>query len=180
MKKLAVFDFDHTIIDNNSDTIVRDLIPPEKIPSSLKLLYRKDGWTSYMQGVFELLFEHGLGRNEITAAIEKIEPVRGMCELINSLKQELNYDIIIVSDSNTYFIDTWLKKFNLSSTIEKVFTNPANFVDGMLKIEMYHLQCECRLSTKNLCKGKILVDFINAQKKEEIHYEKIVYVGDGA
>lgn len=180
MKKLAVFDFDHTVIDDNSDTVVRDLIPPEKIPSSLKHLHRKDGWTSYMQGVFHLLNKHGFGIDEITAAIESIKPVEGMYELINSLKQELNYDIIIISDSNTYFIDTWLKKFNLSSKIEKVFTNPAKFVDNLLMIEMYHLQSECHLSTKNLCKGRILEEYVNAQKEKKIYYDKIVYIGDGA
>ncbi|KAK9732020.1 putative Phosphatase [Popillia japonica] len=82
-------------------TLVRDLLSPDKIPSSLKLLHRKDGWTSYMQGVFELLYEQGFRKNEIQTAIDDIKPVSGMIELMRSLKLDLGYDIIIISDSNT-------------------------------------------------------------------------------
>lgn len=179
MKRLAVFDFDHTIIDDNSDTVVRDLLSPDKIPPSLKQLHRQDGWTSYMQGVFELLYEHDFRKDEIQTAIENIKPVGGMIELITSLKLESYYDIIIISDSNTYFIDTWLNKYNATNYIDKIFTNPANFVDGLLKIQMYHLQSECRMSTKNLCKGRILEEYVDAQKNKGIVYDRVIYVGDG-
>ncbi|KAI4460247.1 phosphatase orphan 1 2 [Holotrichia oblita] len=179
MKRLAVFDFDHTIIDDNSDTVVRDLLSPDKIPPSLKQLHRKDGWTSYMQGVFQLLYEHGFRKNDIQTAIDNIKPVYGMTELITSLKLELNYDIIIISDSNTYFIDTWLNKYNLTKNIDKVFTNPANFVNDILNIQMYHLQTECKMSTKNLCKGRIMEEYIDAQKKDGVTYERVIYIGDG-
>lgn len=179
MKNLAVFDFDHTVIDGNSDTIVRDILPAEKFPHSLKQLHTKDGWTAYMQGVFDHLYKNGIRKEDITNTIKNIKPVEGMCELINFLKHELSYDIIIISDANTYFIDTWLREFSLLSSIEKVFTNPACFTDNMLKIDMYHLQTECNLSTKNLCKGKILQEYLDFQREREVSYDRIVYVGDG-
>ncbi|KAK9732019.1 putative Phosphatase [Popillia japonica] len=102
-----------------------------------------------------------------------------MIELMRSLKLDLGYDIIIISDSNTYFIDTWLNKHSFTKNIDKVFTNPANFVDGLLKIEMYHLQSDCKLSTKNLCKGRILDEYLAAQKNNGIIYDRVIYVGDG-
>ncbi|KAK9687472.1 putative Phosphatase [Popillia japonica] len=120
-----------------------------------------------MQGVFELLYEHGFRKNEIQTAIDDIKPVSGMIELMRSLKLDLGYDVITISDSNTYFIDTWLNKNSFTKNIDKVFTNPANFVDGLLKIEMYHVQSDCKLSTKNLCKGRILDEYLAAQKITE-------------
>lgn len=36
IKRLFVFDFDHTVIDCNSDTIIYDLFPGGKLPEHLQ------------------------------------------------------------------------------------------------------------------------------------------------
>lgn len=176
---LVAFDFDHTIVDDNTDTVTISLIDKSMIPDSVRELYRSDGWTSYMQAIFDLLHKYNVDKKKICKAIEKIPCVEGFDTLIRELKDKLQYDIIIISDSNTEFIGTWLKAHNLTNYILKTFTNPAQFVDNHLMIEMYHLQEHCKLSTKNLCKGQILQDFIENQKHEGINYNRIIYVGDG-
>ncbi|KAL3283603.1 hypothetical protein HHI36_006741 [Cryptolaemus montrouzieri] len=179
MKGLAVFDFDHTIIEDNTDTAVAALIPGE-IPPKLKELHRKDGWTAFMQGVFDILHANNITKETITDVITKLKPINGMTTLIKELATNLNHDVIIISDSNSYFIESWLKNCNLKEYVLKVFTNPGDFVDGALKIQMYHLQDSCDLSTKNLCKGQILEDFIKSQKGKDIEYDRVIYSGDGS
>lgn len=179
MRNLIAFDFDNTIINKNSDIVAMELLPKNKIPDSLRKLYKDDGWTNFMQGIFKLLYENDFKETNIRSVIEDLEPTNGMCNLVKQLSNKHNYDVIIISDSNSYFIDVWLQKNDLNGNVTKVFTNPAKFNNGMLEIKMYHLQDTCKLSTKNLCKGQILEDFINEQCQNDINYEKVVYVGDG-
>ncbi|KAJ8971103.1 hypothetical protein NQ314_000885 [Rhamnusium bicolor] len=178
-RNLAVFDFDHTIINDNSDTAVMNLVDHSKIPKEVKKLHRSDGWTAFMQGVFNTLHEHNIKEECIKELITKLPPVEGMPELIKEINELLNFDVIIISDSNSYFIDLWLEANDLTQNILKVFTNPARFVNSLLQIQMYHLQDSCKLSTKNLCKGQIMEDFIRTQKEEGVTYETIIYCGDG-
>lgn len=180
MKKLAAFDFDNTVVDKNTDYVAINLVPKGAITPDLKQLYKKDGWTNYMQGIFQLLFKHQISEAVIRKAIEEIPPTIGMCYLIKQLSETLNYDVIIISDSNSYFINTWLEAHGLQENVCRVFTNPAKFENDVLKIQMYHLQDQCQLSTKNLCKGQILEDFVKAQNEINVRYDKIVYVGDGS
>lgn len=179
MKKLIAFDFDHTIIDKNSDVVAMEMLPKNGIPDSLRELYKEDGWTNFMQGVFKLLKEHNFTEKNIREVIEELKPTDGMCDLIRELSDKLNYDVIIISDSNSYFINVWLQKYCLEKHVLKVFTNPAQFEEDLLSIKMFHLQNTCTLSTKNLCKGQVLEDFITKQNKDNVNYERIVYVGDG-
>lgn len=177
-KSLAVLDFDHTVVDGNTDTIIASLLD-KSVTDPVKYLYQRDGWTSYMAAIFMLLHTHNITQTEITKTINNIQSVEGFPNLIKELKDNLNYDIIIISDSNSYFIDSWLEASGLKNYILRTFTNPARFEDDVLKIEMYHLQDYCTLSTKNLCKGQIMDEFKEEQKSKGVIYEKTVYAGDG-
>nr|XP_023029762.1 pyridoxal phosphate phosphatase PHOSPHO2-like isoform X1 [Leptinotarsa decemlineata] len=178
-KNLAVFDFDHTIIHENSDVAVMNLIDPKKIPKEIKLLHRSDGWTAFMQGVFETLHKHKIKEENIRKLVETLQEVKGMRELIKELHENLNYDVIIISDSNSYFINTWLDANDMKKYITGVFTNPAHFENDLLKISMYHLQESCKLSTRNLCKGQIMEEFLKEQQERGLPYERVLYCGDG-
>ncbi|KAL1514167.1 hypothetical protein ABEB36_003471 [Hypothenemus hampei] len=180
MKNLAVFDFDYTIIDDNSDTAVMKLVDENKFSPELKELYKSDGWTKFMQEVFKVLHDNSVSESDIASLIANISEVRGLKDLIRKLHDTMGYDVIIISDSNTYFINLWLKANNLSSKVLKVFSNPAYFNEqGLLMINMFHVQDSCKLSTENMCKGMIMEDFIKDQSKNSIIYDKILYVGDG-
>lgn len=176
MRNLFAFDFDHTIIELNSDTVVASKIPGG-IPENIRKIHK---WTEYMQGVFATLHKFGYTKDFYRTVIEGLDPVAGMIDLIRELKTNFNCEIIIISDSNSYFINTWLVHNNLENNILKVFTNPAEFKDNLLKIEPYHFQDRCELSSENLCKGQILQDFILEQKKSGVIYNTILYAGDGA
>lgn len=177
---LAAFDFDHTICDDNSDIVARKLYPNENLPDSVKRLYTSDNWTMYMGKIFELLNENSIDVETIETAISRIPSVPGIDTLLTELHSR-DCEIIIISDSNSLFIEWWLNHKGLSLTVKEILTNPATVEkeSGMLKIEMYHLQDYCKLSNKNLCKGQILEDYISKRSSEGVNFEKIIYVGDG-
>lgn len=178
-KNLAVFDFDHTIIESNSDVEITKLLIKKIIPKEVRELHKSDGWTAFMQAIFELLLQQGVKEDSIEKLITSLPAVAGMPELIKTLNDRLNTDVIIISDSNSYFINRWLEANNLNDNVTKVFTNPAHFEEELLKIKMYHLQDTCKLSTKNLCKGQIMEEFIEEQSQNGCTYDQVFYFGDG-
>lgn len=182
MKKLLVaFDFDDTLIDANSDLYIRKLIPNGgKVPESITKLYSSSNWTKYMGEIFKHLNENGIGREKILSCVEEIDFVPGMKKLLRFIS-ESNCDSVIISDSNSVFIDHILAKAGLKDTVKSVFTNPAAFDDAeCLQIQFYHTQDWCDLSTINLCKGHILEEHISEQGKKGISYQTVAYVGDGS
>ena len=85
-----------------------------------------------------------------------------------------------MSDSNSVFIHEWLSSMKLQDTVNRVFTNPAQYDNlGSLHLEMYHQQDWCKLSSKNLCKGHILESYIADRLAEGVSFCKVAYVGDG-
>ena len=64
-----------------------------------------------------------------------------MTNLLELSVKELGATIIIISDSNTVFINHILEVNNLDKLVDKVFTTPAEWtVDGRLTIKPYHHQ----------------------------------------
>lgn len=62
-KILFVFDFDHTVIDDNSDLYCKRLAPGGKIPQEIEETYSDLGWTQYMGLIFDYLHKHGVTEN---------------------------------------------------------------------------------------------------------------------
>lgn len=179
-RKLVAFDFDHTVVDDNTDIVVRDLAK-SKISDEIKALYKKSGWIPYMQEIFYVLHGDGFRKKEILEAIKGIPEVAGLKALFKALNDTGVVDIIIISDSNSVFIKQWCDHNNVTDYIKEVFTNQAHFNDDeVLKIQPYHHQMECPLSSENLCKGKVLEDYVESQLVENgIAYDNIFYIGDG-
>ena len=105
-----------------------------------------------------------------------------MGDLLNHLKSCDLYEPIIISDSNSVFIEMILQHLGQQDCFRSVYTNPAQFNDsGVLQIEYYHTQDWCDLSTVNLCKGHILQEHIKAaaSRPTPVIYKTVLYVGDG-
>lgn len=176
---LVAFDFDHTIVDDNTDIVARKLLPEEKLPDWLKGLYRTEGWTVYMRKMFEILHENAINEADISKAIDKVPAVYGMEELLIELNSH-NCEIIVISDANSVLIEQWLRHKKLDHLVSRVFTNPAKYDEnGLLTIEPYHFQDWCDLSTPNLCKGHILESYIKESAENGTTFDRVAYVGDG-
>lgn len=178
-KRLIAFDFDHTIVNGNTDIVVRDLIDKDKIPYETQQLYKSNGWTVYMGEIFKLLHKNGIRETDIKSAVENIPELPGMIDCIKYLKSN-NFDIIIISDANSEFISHWNECQNISHYFDDVFTNPAKFNGNeLLLLEPFHIQNECNISSTNLCKGKVLMDYLRSKEQNCVIYENIFFVGDG-
>lgn len=169
------------MVEKNTDIVVRDLVTADKIPTSVTSLYKKSGWIPYMQEIFHILHSNGFRQNQIQETIEAIPEVQGLVHLIRQLHDEHNFDVIILSDSNSEFIRIWCQRHGVEPYIHKVFTNPARFddEDGKLLLQPHHHQTSCSLSSQNLCKGAILETFVAEAGQTVAEYETIFYVGDG-
>lgn len=111
--------------------------------------------------------------------MEEIPITPGMKELFQYCKEK-DHEIIIISDSNSVFIEMILKKSGMADMINHVFTNPAHFDDsGCLRIVYYQKQDWCDLSTVNMCKGYILQEYITKRKKDGVDFGRVYYIGDG-
>eukprot|EP00092_Neocalanus_flemingeri_P024558 GFUD01026636.1.p1 GENE.GFUD01026636.1~~GFUD01026636.1.p1 ORF type:complete len:243 (+),score=66.13 GFUD01026636.1:44-772(+) len=176
---LLVFDFDHTVTNLNTDVEVQKLAPGGEIPASSEMrgLYSDKGWTDFMGAVFALLHENNVTQAEILSLMAGMAFTPHMISLLEESVRDLGATIIIISDSNSVFIEHILKVRKLDHLVDKVFTNPANWTkEGKLVIKPYHHQETCTLSTKNLCKGQILEDYISTSGKG---FNLVCYVGDG-
>lgn len=178
---LMIFDFDHTITDKNTDVEVQKLAPGGNIPQSSELrgLYSSQGWTQFMGAVFHLLHQNQTTQTEILTLMSKLDFVDGMEELLESVVSDLKATIIIISDSNSVFIDQILEVKGYKELIDQVFTNPAKWQDGELLIEPFHDQDTCKLSTRNLCKGQVMEEYLDTCAKNGKKFSFKAYVGDG-
>eukprot|EP00195_Chlamydomonas_chlamydogama_P012515 CAMPEP_0202913686 /NCGR_PEP_ID=MMETSP1392-20130828/61150_1 /ASSEMBLY_ACC=CAM_ASM_000868 /TAXON_ID=225041 /ORGANISM="Chlamydomonas chlamydogama, Strain SAG 11-48b" /LENGTH=367 /DNA_ID=CAMNT_0049605041 /DNA_START=146 /DNA_END=1249 /DNA_ORIENTATION=- len=134
MKHLAVFDFDHTIVDGNTDVHVHTAAPGGHIPPSLKKNYVKGRWLDFMNSIFQYMFECGVDIPRIKSAIEEMELTNGMPALLQMLKEhKKSFDVLILSDSNTFFIQSILDNRGLADVPTSIITNPAEIIPPVPK-----------------------------------------------
>ena len=132
-----------------------------------------------MGEIFKYLHSNQTTPVQILECMTEIGVSPGIAELLRSLDHS-KAEAIIISDSNSVFIDHILTHHGLKETIHKVYTNPAKFnEEGCLQIEMYHVQNSCSLSTVNLCKGQILESYIEERNSDNVHFTHVAFIGDG-
>ncbi|VDO93049.1 unnamed protein product [Soboliphyme baturini] len=179
-KLLVALDFDHTVIDSNSDVEVQRLARGGEIPTEVRKLYSTHCWTNFMQKVFETLHCQGISVDQYKQCLQSQKFVPGMKELLVDVGQKNNIQMIIISDSNSLFIDYILKFHSINETVSEVFSNPAYFdASGCLRIRYYHLQNDCPYSSMNLCKGQVLTEYLNSKRDDGLVFDSVIYVGDG-
>ncbi|XP_063987969.1 probable phosphatase phospho1 [Diachasmimorpha longicaudata] len=176
---LIAFDFDDTIINGNTDHVAYNMIPGG-LPEDVKELYQSGGgWTEFMRRCFQLLHAAKVPREDLEATVKAIPMVPGFEDLLENL-YTYNCEAIIISDSNSLFIQNWLEHHKLKHLIRRVFTNAAYYdEDGLLHLEEYHVQKSCELSERNLCKGAVLDIYMRLRACQGMNFQKVAYVGDG-
>lgn len=181
-RQLVVFDFDDTLVDCNSDTWIHKLAPQQRVPEEIEYKPGQD-YFKHVQSVLNYLHSQHVTEQQYYDCLSRMPTVTGMIDpLISTLaKQPEKYDMIILSDSNSFFISSSLKALSLQNAITTVLTNPARFTTGgQLIIDEYHIQDYCTLSARNLCKGEVLKNYIGKRMLEHnTVYTCINYIGDG-
>ncbi|XP_070686086.1 pyridoxal phosphate phosphatase PHOSPHO2 [Pempheris klunzingeri] len=180
MKTLMVFDFDHTVVDDNSDTWVIRCLPDKTLPDSVKNSYRKGHWTEFMGRVMSYIGDQEVSPDRVRSVMETIPFTAGMTDLLTFISEHKSaIDCIVISDSNTMFIDWILRASGLQAAVDQVFTNPAKFNElGRMEVQCYHTH-DCDRCPVNLCKKQVLELYLSQQSDGGVEYERIFYVGDG-
>ena len=138
---------------------VFDIVPELKYLKKNHRCEDKLGWSEVMSAVLKELHEKGKTKEVIRQCILKIDFVEGMKELLDAFVQKssedgLGIDIIIISHSNSYFIDILLSRENLKSYFKEIHTYPAAWTGDILKVNKYHdVPCKLGLCPKDFCKG---------------------------
>ncbi|XP_068597992.1 pyridoxal phosphate phosphatase PHOSPHO2 [Brachionichthys hirsutus] len=180
MKTLMVFDFDHTVVDDNSDTWVIRCLPSRTLPDSVRRLYRRGHWTDFMCKVMAYIGEQEVGPDGVRGVMEAIPLTAGMVELLSFIAEhKSSIDCIVISDSNAIFIDWILQRSGLRAAVDQVFTNPAKFNErGHMEVASHHAH-SCSRCPANLCKRAVLERYLSEQSGTGVAYERVFYVGDG-
>ena len=69
--------------------------------------------------------------------------------------------IIVISDNNTVVVEHVMDKLGIRHLIDDIFTNIGQVnSDGVLTVKPYHIQEGCTWSFRNLCKARVISEYI--------------------
>ncbi|XP_053721598.1 probable phosphatase phospho1 [Synchiropus splendidus] len=180
---LVLFDFDETIINESSDDAVIQALPGQRLPDWLINSYREGHYSEYSQRVLAYMAEQGVTEDAIHAAVKRIPPSPGFLDLLQYLQSHHeDFELVVVSDANMYFIETWLECAGVRHLFFKIFTNPGSFDEtGRLVLQPFHSHL-CSGCPDNMCKQLILREYLAGRQKERggEPFQRIFYIGDGA
>ncbi|KAJ1330388.1 hypothetical protein BSLG_009522 [Batrachochytrium salamandrivorans] len=151
---LLAFDFDYTMVDEDSDVFVFQHLAPDLL-------------TKY-KGVQEQALREALRGIAFSPAMKEA------LELATLHGSE----IVIISDANTVYIDTITKAKGIDGYISEVITNTGHFdSNGRLRVQRWTTlpPHECNRCAANLCKGKEILKLIQNRGP----FDRVVYLGDG-
>ncbi|RLV63173.1 hypothetical protein DV515_00018541 [Chloebia gouldiae] len=175
---LLVFDFDETIVDENSDDSV---VRGRALPEALRQSPRGGAYNEHMRRVLAFLGEQGVRPADLRAVYENIPLAPGVAELFRFLSEHRErFELVLVSDANTFGIEAKLRAAGARSLFRKIFSNPASFDRrGVLALGPYHSH-KCLKCPANMCKRKILGEYLEERAREDVEFQRVFYVGDGA
>ncbi|XP_045456762.1 pyridoxal phosphate phosphatase PHOSPHO2-like [Melitaea cinxia] len=171
MASLAVFDFDRTIVNDDSDATIINRLREKKPPPEWEA--GSHDWTPYMSNVFEHAYSAGLHPDDILDSIASMLPNPGIVELITTLHEE-GWDVLVLTDANSVFVKHWLKEHGLQDAVKEVVTNRAFWKNDRLYIEPCMHQTSCPRCPSNLCKSLALAQWCDSK-----NYQRYIYSGDG-
>ncbi|KAI7816528.1 phosphatase phospho-type [Gamsiella multidivaricata] len=176
-KRLVVFDFDWTLIEADSDYWVVQHLGGEFAKEQVEL-FGKVQWTDLQDMLLGRLYDRGITRQDLERILREVPFTPEMIAALRAMKSQ-GAELCIISDANTFYIDTILKAHGIDQLFTKIITNPAHFDSvGRLRITRFHgLDKEphgCPLPCHpNLCKGHELQKLIDAQS-----WDQVIYMGD--
>ncbi|KAF7704896.1 probable phosphatase phospho1 isoform X1 [Silurus meridionalis] len=177
---LFFFDFDETLIAENSDNSVIRAAPFQELPPSLSRMNHPGYFLEHTQNIMTFLNKCGITEDTLSTALQQVPPSPGVSALLDFLSARGDFECVVVSDANSYFIETWLRHIGVHKLFTKVLTNPADFdAHGRLVLHPFHTH-SCPKCPVNMCKQTILRDYTSKREKERGKpFQKIFYIGDG-
>eukprot|EP00919_Chromeraceae_sp_WS-2016_P031428 GHVR01074315.1.p1 GENE.GHVR01074315.1~~GHVR01074315.1.p1 ORF type:complete len:278 (+),score=72.43 GHVR01074315.1:28-834(+) len=192
MKKFAFLDFDWTLLNENSDfSILKD--DAECYSELMAWVNNKKNdkpsdtnqFTDLMNKLLNRMLDKGNTIDTLKSILCNMTISPYLSLFLNTLKK-YEYEIHIVSDANTFFINTILEHHNLLNLIDNIHTNPCIMDGDRLSIYRYSsnnkhsisIPHKCDICSLNMCKGDIINKTIQ-DSTQDISNIHVIYAGDG-
>ncbi|KAI9175785.1 hypothetical protein H9P43_006149 [Blastocladiella emersonii ATCC 22665] len=186
-RTLVVCDFDWTLIDCDSDELCLHHFGGPGAVQRLAAAYAQGGvWCELVAQELANLFEqHDINDLEALRSALRAAPMHAKTvQLIRTLYEQ-GCEVVILSDANTFFIETILEAYDLRHCIAAILTNPATFAKtashrDILVVDPLqgpHDPHAClRACPSNLCKSVMLARY-TARASPPV--DRVFYCGDG-
>eukprot|EP00897_Mesotaenium_endlicherianum_P007657 jgi/Mesen1/691/ME000109S_10907 len=178
---LVIFDFDWTLINENSDTWVLEKLGAAEVLKERSTI----PWTLLMDMGLSLLHARGSTAADIEACLLCIPLEPAMARAVQMAASLPGCEVHVISDANSVYISTILEAHALAACVSSVHTNPAWYepTGGPLRVRPFHAAdgpphgCATCTSSPNMCKGLILRELRAARCPPS--GGRVVYLGDG-
>ncbi|XP_035689759.1 pyridoxal phosphate phosphatase PHOSPHO2-like [Branchiostoma floridae] len=179
-KILAVFDFDDTLIDCESDVWIVKLCTGGRAPDWMWEKRRKRHYMEFLEHFLQYLHDNGVTPMDILDFMASVPYTEGMEAALKLIGKNSNkFDCMVVSGANVMFIEATLKAHNVEQAVNKIYSNHGRVDDeGRMHVWAYHKH-QCTICTADICKGALLSEYVKEQAQKGVTYTKVVYVGDG-
>ncbi|KAG6968614.1 hypothetical protein JG687_00003683 [Phytophthora cactorum] len=183
---LVVFDYDWSLINDNSDTFIFQKLYPELLATLRERRTTQPSWTKIMDDMLGVLAEDkpDISPDMIRDTVARVPIQSHMLDALRLAAEIHSADVKIVSDANSVYIESMLELHGLTQDVSEVITNPASFEAlengrSRLHVRPYHGEAGeahgCEWCPTNMCKGRI-VDILRSAHR----YTSVLYVGDGS
>ncbi|GMF65058.1 unnamed protein product [Phytophthora lilii] len=183
---LVVFDYDWSLINDNSDTYIFQKLYPELLETLRERRKKEPSWTKIMDDMLGVIASEkpNITPDMIRDAIARVPIQPHMLDALRLAAEQFNADVKIVSDANSVYIESMLEHYGLAKHVSEVITNPASFKPlenghSRLHVRPYHSELHkphgCAWCPTNMCKGRIVDDL-----RRKHPYTSVLYVGDGS
>lgn len=171
-----VWDFDWSLIDANGAIRAMEHLNPERLPD----LYNsgESDWIEHSNFLMQGIYERGVSKEAIIECMEQITVSNG-CLAAVKYAAEKGIEQVILSDSNTVWIEAFLAHHGIRQYFSEIVANSGKFEGHRLHIIPYHKDSQpphqCPLCPRNLCKGAALGQMLRDRPANT----RLIYIGDG-
>ena len=184
MVTLVVYDFDWSLINENSDTFVIHQLDPSGVLWKQALVRLKGGeqWTQLMDWCASQLHTAGHSIVDLEQALRRAPALKGVLAAVE-LAREHGAELRILSDANEAYIRWILDALGLGDSVfTMIETNGAAATpEGRLRITPHQpvgTPHNCPNCPPNLCKGAVLESWLRGRTRSTSP-PRCAYVGDG-
>ena len=180
-KTLLIFDFDKTILNDDSfGHIILNTLTKEE----LQIIYnnRNENWVDGYNYALKQLKSHGITKEKFNEMLNQISLTQGMSDLFNYIKEKKeNYDSIILSSNYEYVIKYILNKNNIIDIFLDIITNPSREANQDEKEQFIYVlkkqEHNCKICNPCSCKKNEFKEFCNTHDMN--NYDKVIFICDG-
>ena len=180
-KSLLIFDFDKTIIDDDSyGHVILKTLTKEELQNIFDRRY--ENWVDGYNYSLKQIKYHGKTEEDFDKMLDELSLTKGMADLFSYIKaQKNNYDSIILSCGYDYVIKYILKKFNISNVFLDIICNPSreanpDETDQFIYV-MKKKPHDCDKCNPCSCKNNEFKEFSSTHDMN--NYDKIIFICDG-